>query len=114
MASAPPRASWAWRSDEVQPRAVKRASIAPEVKAAIRDNPTIADNGLELDALASMPAEEQQAAVAAVKGGKAATVREAAAKVKELRAATAAHPRRVQRKLRKLTIPRSAAQERPN
>ena len=90
-------------------RAVKRASIAPEVKAAIRGNPTIADSGVELDALASMPAEEQQAAVAAVKGGKAATVREAAAKVKELRAATK-RTRGGQRKLRKLTIPWSAAQ----
>ena len=67
--------------DEVQ-RAVKRGAIVPEVKEAIRGNPTIADSGVELDALASMPAEEQQAAVAAVKGGKAATVREAAAKVR--------------------------------
>ena len=66
--------------DEVQ-RAVKRGAIVPEVKEAIRGNPTIADSGVELDALASMPAEEQQAAVAAVKGGKAATVREAAAKI---------------------------------
>ena len=66
---------------EVQ-RAVKRAErIAPEVKAAIRCNPTIADSGVELDALASMPPEAQKAAVAAVKGGKAATVRDAAAKI---------------------------------
>jgi hypothetical protein len=41
--------------------------------------PEIADNGVELDALAALPAEQQAAAVAAVQNGGAASVRAAIA-----------------------------------
>jgi hypothetical protein len=48
-------------------RAVHRVHIiAREVREALRDMPEIADNGVELDALAALPAEQQAAAVAAV------------------------------------------------
>jgi hypothetical protein len=61
-------------------RAAHRAhSIAPAVREALRDMPEIADNGAELDALAALPAEQQAAAVAAVKSGGAPNVRVAAA-----------------------------------
>jgi ParB family chromosome partitioning protein len=61
-------------------RAVHRVHrIAPAVREALRDMPEIADNGAELDALAALPAEQQAAAVAAVKSGGAPNVRVAAA-----------------------------------
>jgi hypothetical protein len=53
------------------------ASIASGVRDALRDMPEIADNGVELDALAALPAEQQAAAVAAVKSGRAPSVRDA-------------------------------------
>jgi ParB family chromosome partitioning protein len=57
-------------------RAVHRVRrIAPAVREALRDMPEIADNGAELDALAALPAEQQAAAVAAVKSGGAPNVR---------------------------------------
>ena len=60
-------------------QAVHRAeAIAPEVKEAIRDIPEIGDKGVELDALAAVEPEDQKAAVAAVKSGRARNVREAA------------------------------------
>jgi ParB family transcriptional regulator, chromosome partitioning protein len=59
-------------------RSVRRAErIVPEVRDEIRDMPEIADSGVELDALAKTPPEQQAAVVAAVKTGKAKTVREA-------------------------------------
>jgi hypothetical protein len=61
-------------------RAVHRVHrIAPAVREALRDMPETADNGAELDALAALPAEQQAAAVAAVKNGGAPNVRVAAA-----------------------------------
>ena len=61
-------------------RAVQRVDrIAPAVRAALRDIPEIADNGVELDALAGLPAERQAAAVAAVQNGGAPSVRAAIA-----------------------------------
>jgi ParB family chromosome partitioning protein len=61
-------------------RAVHRVHrIAPAVREALRDMPEIADNGAELDALAALPAEQQAAAVAAVKNGAAPNVRVASA-----------------------------------
>jgi ParB-like nuclease domain len=66
-------------------RAVQRVDrIAPAVREALRDIPEIADNGVELDALAALPAEQQAAAVAAVQNGGAPSVRAAIA--------TSAHP----------------------
>jgi len=60
-------------------RAVHRAeNIAPEIRDEIREMPKIADSGVELDALAKVPQEEQLAVVKAVKAGEAKTVREAA------------------------------------
>jgi len=61
-------------------RAVQRVDrIAPAVREALRDIPEIADNGVELDALAALPAEQQAAAVAAVQNGGAPSVRAAIA-----------------------------------
>ena len=61
-------------------RAVHRVDrIAPAVREALRDMPEIADNGVELDALAALPAEQQAAAVAAVQNGGAPSVRAAIA-----------------------------------
>ena len=48
---------------------------------ALRDMPEIAHNGAELDALATLPAEQQAAAVAAVKSGRAPNVRVAIATI---------------------------------
>ncbi|MBF0171637.1 MAG: ParB N-terminal domain-containing protein, partial [Nitrospinae bacterium] len=60
-------------------RAVRRADkIDPEVRDQIRDIDAIANNASELDALASMGAKEQKAAVRSVVEGKAHSVREAA------------------------------------
>jgi len=61
-------------------RAVQRVDrISPAVREALRDIPEIADNGVELDALAALPAEQQAAAVAAVRNGGAPSVRAAIA-----------------------------------
>jgi ParB-like nuclease domain len=61
-------------------RAVHRVHrIGGAVREALRDMPEIADNGAELDALAALPAEQQAAAVAAVKSGGAPNVRVAIA-----------------------------------
>jgi ParB family transcriptional regulator, chromosome partitioning protein len=61
-------------------RAVQRVDrIAPAVREALRDVPEIADNGVELDALAALPTEQQAAAVAAVQNGDAQSVRAAIA-----------------------------------
>ena len=61
-------------------RAVHRVQrIGGAVREALRDMPEIADNGAELDALAALPAEQQAAAVAAVKSGGAPNVRGAIA-----------------------------------
>jgi hypothetical protein len=59
-------------------RAVHRVHrIAPGVRDALRDMPEIADNGVELDALAALSAEQQAATVVAVKSGRAPSVRAA-------------------------------------
>jgi N6-adenosine-specific RNA methylase IME4 len=64
-------------------RDVRRASKIPQdVRDDIRDIESIADSGVELDALASMPEEEQREAVALVKSGEAKSVRKAQDKVK--------------------------------
>jgi hypothetical protein len=61
-------------------RAVQRVDrIAPSVREALRDIPEIAGNGVELDALAALPAEQQAAAVAAVQNGAVPSVRAAIA-----------------------------------
>jgi hypothetical protein len=61
-------------------RAVQRVDrIAPAVREALRDIPEIAGNGVELDALAAVPAELQAAVVAAVQNGGAPSVRAAIA-----------------------------------
>ena len=61
-------------------RALHRVNrIGRAVREALRDMPEVADNGAELDALAALPAEQQAAAVAAVKSGGAPNVRVAIA-----------------------------------
>src|SRR6516165_10184118 len=61
-------------------RAVQRVDrISPAVREVLREIPEIADNGVELDALAALPAEQQAAAVAAVQNGGAPSVRAAIA-----------------------------------
>ncbi|MBF0177962.1 MAG: ParB N-terminal domain-containing protein [Magnetococcales bacterium] len=58
-------------------QAVRRANnISQEVRDSIRDVASIADNSLELDALASLEESEQMAAVRAVLDGKARSIRE--------------------------------------
>ncbi|MBF0097146.1 MAG: ParB N-terminal domain-containing protein [Magnetococcales bacterium] len=58
-------------------QAVRRANnISQEVRDSIRDVASIADNSLELDALASLEESEQKAAVRAVLDGKARSIRE--------------------------------------
>ncbi|MBF0115631.1 MAG: ParB N-terminal domain-containing protein [Magnetococcales bacterium] len=58
-------------------RAVRRANnISQEIRDSIRDVASIADNSLELDALADMEESEQKAAVQAVLDGKARSIRE--------------------------------------
>jgi hypothetical protein len=61
-------------------RAVQRVDrIAPASREALHDIPEIADNGVELDALAGLPAEQQAVAVAAVQNGDTPSVRAAIA-----------------------------------
>ncbi len=58
-------------------RSVRRANnISQEIRDSIRDVASIADNSLELDALADMEESEQKAAVQAVLDGKARSIRE--------------------------------------
>ncbi|MEO5346511.1 MAG: ParB/RepB/Spo0J family partition protein [Magnetococcus sp. YQC-9] len=58
-------------------KAVRRANnISQEIRDAIRDVASIADNSLELDALASLEEPDQKAAVRAVLDGKARSIRE--------------------------------------
>ncbi|MBF0629324.1 MAG: ParB N-terminal domain-containing protein, partial [Magnetococcales bacterium] len=58
-------------------KAVRRANnISQEIRDAIRDVASIADNSLELDALASLEEPEQKAAVRSVLDGKARSIRE--------------------------------------
>ncbi|MBF0182114.1 MAG: ParB N-terminal domain-containing protein [Magnetococcales bacterium] len=58
-------------------KAVRRANnISQEIRDAIRDVASIADNSLELDALANLEEQEQKAAVRAVLDGKARSIRE--------------------------------------
>ncbi|MEO5363484.1 MAG: ParB N-terminal domain-containing protein [Magnetococcus sp. DMHC-8] len=58
-------------------REVRRANnISQEIRDSIRDVASIADNSLELDALASLDESEQKAAVRAVLDGKARSIRE--------------------------------------
>lgn len=58
-------------------REVRRANnISQEIRDSIRDVASIADNSLELDALASLEESEQKAAVRAVLDGKARSIRE--------------------------------------
>ena len=57
--------------------AVRRANnISQEIRDSIRDVASIADNSLELDALASLEESEQKAAVRAVLDGKARSIRD--------------------------------------
>jgi hypothetical protein len=61
-------------------RAVQRVDrISPAVREVLREIPEIADNGVELDALAALPAEQQAAAVAVVQNGGAPSIRAAIA-----------------------------------
>jgi hypothetical protein len=63
-------------------RAVHRVQrIGRAVREALRDMPGIADNGVELDALAALPAEQQAVAVAAVRNGAAPNLRAAVATI---------------------------------
>ncbi|MBF0585261.1 MAG: ParB N-terminal domain-containing protein [Magnetococcales bacterium] len=63
-------------SESTIQKAVHRAThISPETKEIIRDMPAIANSTIELDALASMTANEQVKAVEAVKSGQAKSVR---------------------------------------
>ncbi|MBF0165619.1 MAG: ParB N-terminal domain-containing protein [Magnetococcales bacterium] len=58
-------------------KAVRRANnISQEIRDAIRDVASIADNSLELDALASLEEPDQKEAVRAVLDGKARSIRE--------------------------------------
>jgi hypothetical protein len=64
-------------------RAIKRTESIPlEIRDEIRSTPSIADKGVELDALANASPEDQKAAVAAVKTGAAKNLREILAKSK--------------------------------
>ena len=74
--------------------------IDPEVQEDIKDTP-IADKGVELDALADMAPDDQKQAVAMVRSGKAASVREA---VK----ATVREPHKKKRRGRNATQERAA------
>ena len=59
-------------------RRVRRAvKITATVRKRIRDKPEIADKGVELDALASIPKEDQNRAVDLIDEGRAANVRDA-------------------------------------
>jgi ParB family chromosome partitioning protein len=60
-------------------RSIRRAErIAPEVRDQLREKmPEVADSGVELDALAAMPPEQQRAAVEMVQAREAATIRDA-------------------------------------
>jgi ParB/RepB/Spo0J family partition protein len=70
-------------SERAIQRSIHRAEhIAPEIKDEIRGTP-IADNGVELDALASATPEKQAVAVEAVKSGEAPNVRDALASLDE-------------------------------
>src|ERR1700730_14472645 len=66
-------------------RSLRRAKkIDAKVRARIRDNPEIANSGVELDALASLDAQQQKQAVKMVEAGKAKTVREVRTKIASL------------------------------
>ena len=59
-------------------RAMHRVkAIAPALRDRIRDHPEIADNGVELDALAAMEPAQQRNAVELVKSRRAAGIRDA-------------------------------------
>jgi hypothetical protein len=65
-------------------RAVRRANeIDRTVRDRIRDKPEIADSGVELDTLASMPAAEQKRVIDLVEAGRAGSVREAKKRLEE-------------------------------
>lgn len=65
-------------SDRTVHRAIRRATkIDEKVRDRIRDNPEIANNGSELDALASLDRELQKKAVSMVEAGTAESVRQA-------------------------------------
>src|SRR5207237_3940691 len=59
-------------------RSIRRVvKIDKKVRDRIRDNPEIADSGVELDALASLDTQQQCKAVSLVESGKAAGIRDA-------------------------------------
>src|SRR5947207_1481514 len=59
-------------------RSIRRVvKIDKKVRDRIRDNPEIADSGVELDALASLDTQQQRKAVSLVESGKAAGIRDA-------------------------------------
>jgi ParB family transcriptional regulator, chromosome partitioning protein len=59
-------------------RSIRRVvKIDEKVRDRIRDNPEIADSGVELDALASLDPQQQQKAISLVESGKAAGIRDA-------------------------------------
>lgn len=59
-------------------RSIRRvAKIDEKVRDRIRDNPEIADSGVELDALAALDPQQQRKAVALVESGQAAGIRDA-------------------------------------
>jgi ParB/RepB/Spo0J family partition protein len=59
-------------------RSIRRATtIDPKVRDRIRDNPKIANSGVELDALASLPAHQQKHIVDLINAGEATSVRDA-------------------------------------
>jgi ParB-like chromosome segregation protein Spo0J len=65
-------------ADRTIRQSIRRATkIDPKVRDRIRDNPEIADSGVELDALASMQPEQQTKAVALVEAGSATGIRDA-------------------------------------
>ena len=61
----------------MEQRSIRRAQkINPKVRDRIRDHPEIADNGVELDALAAMDHAQQLKAIELVASGQAAGIRE--------------------------------------
>jgi ParB-like nuclease domain len=71
-------------SERTVRRDARRANeIDRTVRDRIRDKPEIADSGVELDTLASMPAAEQKRVIDLVEAGRAGSVREAKKRLEE-------------------------------
>jgi ParB family chromosome partitioning protein len=88
----------------IQQSIYRAANIAPEVRDKIRSIPEIADKGVELDALAKTPPEQQAAVVAAVRSGHAPSVRAAAKTARPTGRAALDTDKRLERILEKIKL----------